>query len=169
MARRSRMVFAAGRALMAKSAASTNSGTKDYCGGGMVATVGFDPESRCTRGGRQDRGLQPAPGVVFHLFRAIASNKPGILSTVGQGTFVDPRIEGGKDHAVTTEDLVEVVELNGEESLFYKSFPINVALIRGTDRPVRQHHHGTRGLNTQRQPVDGHGRAQQQWHCHRAG
>lgn len=71
-------------------------------------------------------------GCISHLFCAIASGKPGILSTVGQGTFVDPRIEGGKINDVTTEDLVEVVQLNGEEYLFFRSFPINVALIRGT-------------------------------------
>ena len=71
-------------------------------------------------------------GILTNLYRAVAGKKPGVFSKVGLGTFVDPRIEGGKVNAKATEDLVEVVELGGEEWLFLKSFPINIALIRGT-------------------------------------
>lgn len=71
-------------------------------------------------------------GVLVHLYRTIASGSPGVLSPVGIGTFVDPRIEGGKVNELTTEDIVEVTRRGDEDWLFYKGFPVDVAIIRGT-------------------------------------
>ncbi len=71
-------------------------------------------------------------GVVVNLWREIAAGRPGLLTKVGLGTFVDPRLEGGKMNKVTTDELVEVVNFCGEEYLFYKGFKLDVALLRGT-------------------------------------
>jgi acyl CoA:acetate/3-ketoacid CoA transferase len=72
-------------------------------------------------------------GVMSQLFRDTAAGRPGLLTKIGLGTFVDPRVGGPGLNAVSTDtSLVRVVDIDGEEYLFYKSIPIDVALVRGS-------------------------------------
>jgi propionate CoA-transferase len=71
-------------------------------------------------------------GCVSQLFREIAGRRPGLLSRVGIGTFVDPRHGGGKLNASSVQDLVRVMEIDGQEWLFYQALRVDVAVIRGT-------------------------------------
>jgi len=71
-------------------------------------------------------------GIISTMFRDIAAKKPRTISAVGLGTFVDPRKGGGKINSITTEDIVELVEYDGEEYLAYKTRPVDVAILRGT-------------------------------------
>lgn len=74
-------------------------------------------------------------GQMANMFHSMALKEPGKLSKVGIGTYIDPRIEGGKMNAKTKEcgyDQVAIVNIDGEEYLQYKPVPIDTLLIRGT-------------------------------------
>jgi propionate CoA-transferase len=71
-------------------------------------------------------------GVLSQLMRDMAAGRPGLLTKTGLDTFVDPRQQGARQSARTPPDFVEVVKLAGEEWLFFKPVPVNVAFLRGT-------------------------------------
>lgn len=80
-------------------------------------------------------------GVIAQLFRAIAGGKPGVITSIGLHTFVDPRHDGGRltprTRASAIEPRVTLMNVQGREQLFYPSLPVNVALIRATTADAR--------------------------------
>ncbi|MCS3926175.1 propionate CoA-transferase [Bradyrhizobium elkanii] len=71
-------------------------------------------------------------GVLAQLTRENAAGRPGVVTKVGLRTFADPRIGGCKQSECSKEDMVAVVDIEGEEHLLYKTFPIQVAILRGS-------------------------------------
>ena len=93
---------------------------------------GSIPEIRKLIQDNKIEGYSLPQGQLSLLFREIGRGSPGLLSTVGMHTFVDPRLDGGKLNPKTIEDAVTIESFNGEEFLFYHSRPVDAALIRGT-------------------------------------
>lgn len=71
-------------------------------------------------------------GCISQLYRDSAAGKPGMLSKVGLETFVDPRQGGGAINEISTKPQVALMEIDGEEVLYYPAPKLTVALLRGT-------------------------------------
>ena len=71
-------------------------------------------------------------GVITHMYRDIAAHNIGTITHVGLYTFADPRNGGGRLNSKTTEELVKLIEIEGEERLLYKSFPIDIVFLRAS-------------------------------------
>lgn len=118
----------------------TNVGLNRLSAPGLLDTViaghfANPPEIGRMIGENKIAGYAVPLGVLVHLLRAIAGHKPAVLTHVGLGTFADPRVEGCKANQKTVDqhrDIVELIQLDGKDCLAYKTFPIHVAMIRGT-------------------------------------
>lgn len=119
--------------------------TEDMVGMNMLSPKGIVKKAICAHLGMgkafgKSVGANEFPafgvplGVINHLFRAIAGREPGIITKIGLDTFADPDIEGCRinDLAKNEEDIVKKIRIDDKDYLFYKSFPINVALIKAT-------------------------------------
>ena len=71
-------------------------------------------------------------GVTTQLFREIGAGRPGLITHVGLGTFVDPRQDGGRMNRSAQDTLVELIEIEGRTLLRYRPFPVDVAVLRGS-------------------------------------
>jgi propionate CoA-transferase len=85
----------------------------------------------------QVQGYNVPSGILFHMHRESAAGRPGILTKVGLDTFVDPRRNGSRMNECAIEEIVRVVNFEGEEWLFFPSIAPNVAVIRATTADER--------------------------------
>jgi propionate CoA-transferase len=79
----------------------------------------------------QIQALNIPSGVLFQMHRAASTGQPGVLTEVGLGTYADPRLEGGKMNTVT-DDFVRLMQVGGNDYLFYPAVKVDVAIIRAT-------------------------------------
>ena len=96
---------------------------------------GQSPEMMALISGNKIEAYNLPQGQMANMYHSIALREPGKISKIGLGTYVDPRVEGGKMNQLTKdqgEDIVEVIEIHGEEYLLYKEFRIDTLIIRGT-------------------------------------
>ena len=119
--------------------------TKDDVGMNMLAKKGLVGKAICAHlgmgkvfgeaiGNNEFPAFAIPLGVINHLYRAIAGHEVGVLTHIGLNTFADPRIDGccANESAKKLPPMVELITLDGKENLLYKSFPVNVALIKAT-------------------------------------
>lgn len=76
-------------------------------------------------------------GPITHIVRSAAGRKPGILSRIGLGTFVDPRYGAGKMNTCSHDEISNIQIIDGEEYIFYRNCPVDVVLLRGTTADER--------------------------------
>lgn len=127
-----RIMFAAGFGN-----AKAGTGLNRFAHKGMIRRVigghwGLAPELGNLANANELTGYNFPQGVIAQMFRDMAANKPGTISHVGLGTFVDPELQGGKINSITTENLVEKLHLNGRDVLFFKGQKGDIALLKGT-------------------------------------
>ncbi|MEG2189338.1 MAG: CoA-transferase, partial [Christensenella sp.] len=107
---------------------------------GLVSRVigghwGLSPKWMELISGNKVEAFNLPQGQMANMFHSMALREPGKISKIGLGTYIDPRIEGGKMNKRTKEcghDVVDIVNIDGEEYIRYKEVPIDTVLIRGT-------------------------------------
>lgn len=93
---------------------------------------GFAPKVIDMINNNQVEAYNLPQGVIIEMYRAMGQGRKGYITNVGLETFVDPRLEGGKLNSRTTEDIIKVVEIEGDEYLYYLLPKANISLIRVT-------------------------------------
>jgi len=77
-------------------------------------------------------------GILFDMHRDAAARRPGVLTQVGIGTFVDPEQQGCAMNAAAAErPVVRRESFDGRDWLYFPAIAPNVAIIRATTADER--------------------------------
>jgi propionate CoA-transferase len=98
----------------------------------VTGSLGNSPATMAMAAADEIEAYTLPQGVLSQLCREIAAGRPGLLTHVGLGSFVDPRHGGGRQSKRGAADLVELMAIHGRDYLFYPAFPVDVAVIRAT-------------------------------------
>jgi propionate CoA-transferase len=71
-------------------------------------------------------------GAIMHWLREVGRGGTGYLTTVGLGTYADPRVDGARLTPSAPNDLTKVIQIENREHLFYPTWPVDVGFIRAT-------------------------------------
>jgi propionate CoA-transferase len=72
-------------------------------------------------------------GIMFDMHRDAAAKRPGVLTKVGVGTFVDPAFQGCAMNAkAALTPIVRKETFDGQDWLYFPAIAPNVAIIRAT-------------------------------------
>jgi propionate CoA-transferase len=98
----------------------------------VTGSLGNSPATMAMAAADEIEAYTLPQGVLSQLCREIAAGRPGLITHVGLGSFVDPRNGGGRQSERGPNDMVELITLHGREFLFYPAFRVDVAVIRAT-------------------------------------
>ena len=128
--------------LHASGQSNRSAGVERFAHKGLLKRIigshwGLAPKLSALIGENNVEGICLPQGQLSSLYRAIAGGRPGILTRVGLGTFVDPRVEGGRvneraQRSTSPEEFVQLMEIEGQEYLRFRPMDIHVGILRAT-------------------------------------
>lgn len=74
-------------------------------------------------------------GITAYWFREVASGRPGLITKIGIGTFLDPTKEGGALNELASRKMsckINIIDIDNEDYLLYRAPKPDYALIRAT-------------------------------------
>jgi acyl CoA:acetate/3-ketoacid CoA transferase len=74
-------------------------------------------------------------GITAYWFREVASGRPGLITKIGIGTFLDPRKEGGALNEMASRKMsckINIINIENQDYLLYQAPKPDYALIRAT-------------------------------------
>lgn len=124
-----------GRALDKVAQTLYENSNQDFIRGMLMPFLGFSPWlQRLVLEDRIEAYGWPI-GITAYWFREIGSGRPGLLTKIGINTFLDPRNDTAALNQSGKKNLtckVELVQLDGEDYLFYKAPKPDWAFIRAS-------------------------------------